>query len=100
MPRRHALTYHIDTVRFLSNGGIVVSYAGLPGDSRAKTVVMMSHQIAIEPTDAYLDAINQIREAAQELVADVLEDWPVLPIDDPAEVLQPPEDEPEGMGEG
>ena len=93
--------YHIDTVRFLSNGGVVVSFAELPGDSRANTVVMMSRQIAVEPTDAYRDEIQAIREAAQDFLTDVLEDWPVLTIDDPdaieAALVAP---EPEGMGEG
>jgi hypothetical protein len=94
-------THHIDSVRFLENGGVVISYATLPGDSRANTALMMAHQLAIDPIENYRDEIEAVRQAAQELLEDVLEDWAQLPADDPALILQKhSDDDDEGMGSG
>ena len=96
--------HHIDSVAFTRDGGVVINYTTLPGDSRGRTAVMMTHVIAITSNDQYSDGIDEIEAAILGLLQDVLEDWPTMPIDDPvyelAQQQQAKQDDDDELGMG
>lgn len=72
-------------------GGVEITYM-LPTDVRDRGRIVQAHQITITGK-TYRDGVNALKEAADDLLKDVLEDWPGMEEFKPAE---PEDDDDEG----
>lgn len=82
------MKYLIRSISFDIDGGVAVDYMDVMGDLRANGLVI-NHVLYVPAEDQYDDEIDALQSAAQELLADALDDLGRLP----PLVPEPPSDD-------
>lgn len=95
----------INTIQFLDDGAVVLTYLDPATDVRNRELLLASHQLCIRPGRGgrdYLDEIEDVRDAARRLLDDALEDWATTtdvgarePVNQSDRSEDQPEDQPE-----
>lgn len=75
MPER---IHHIHSISFQPNGDVAIEYV-VPRDDVKVNGLMHQHAVIIPADDDYDDEIENVQEAAQHLLLDVLDDLKNLP---------------------
>lgn len=68
----------IDSISFAPDGAVVLSFLDTTTDVRNGELLLMSHQLIVRPGEGgrdYGDEIEDVREAAQRLLNDAMDDW-------------------------
>lgn len=68
----------VNSIQFLDDGSVVLQFMDPATDVRNRELLVMGHQLLVRPGDGgrdYEDEIEDVRDAANRLLDDVMQDW-------------------------